>query len=233
MRCNALRILFVGTWVLTLGIPAVAVEPPVDGKPAAKSFTEAATEARKTGQPLVVFGMSPGCSRCAALQQGLETNPEVKQLLAQYVTAEVPFGGREFTAIFKKIVAQDKSFNQAIGAPSVFIFTSKGKAVYAGPNNPNGMAAGDEFEQLLTTGLEKNDGKRGAASAANAASLKTSEPTEARVWKDKSGKFSVTATLVSFDGKTARLRKSDGKTISVALDALSPEDQRVLRETKR
>jgi hypothetical protein len=53
------------------------------------------------------------------------------------------------------------------------------------------------------------------------------------VWRDKSGKFSVTATLVSFDGKTARLRTSEGKTITVALGALSEEDQRLLRESSR
>jgi hypothetical protein len=218
--------------VLSLGMTVAAAEPPVDGQPAAKSFTEAVALAKKTGQPLVVFGTAPACSRCAALKQGLETNPEVKQLLAQYVTAEVPFGGREFTAILKKIVAQDEAFNQAIGAPSVFIFTAKGKALYAGPNNPNGMTAGDEFEQLLTTSLEKNGRKRGAASADKPGAVETSEPAEARVWKDKSGKFSVSATLVSFDGKTAKLRKSDGKTISVLLETLSLEDQGFLRGAK-
>ena len=45
----------------------------------------------------------------------------------------------------------------AIGGPSVFLFTAKGDAVYAGPNDPNGMAANDTFKQLLREGIPLAD----------------------------------------------------------------------------
>jgi len=53
-----------------------------------------------------------------------------------------------------------------------------------------------------------------------------------RLWKSKSGQFTVTATLVSFDRKSAQLRTDEGKIISVSLDALSAEDQQFLTATK-
>jgi thioredoxin-related protein len=119
-------------------------------------FTEALAKAKKDNRPLVVFGVSEGCSRCAALKQGLTTQPELQQLMAKYVSLEIPFGGREFADLFNDIIRQDEKYRQAIGAPSVFIFTAKGAAVYAGPNDPNGMTAGDEFKKLLLAAIEKN-----------------------------------------------------------------------------
>jgi SLA1 homology domain 1, SHD1 len=53
-----------------------------------------------------------------------------------------------------------------------------------------------------------------------------------RLWKSNLGQFSVTATLVSFDGKSATLRTDQGKTITVLLEALSGEDQEFLNTTK-
>jgi thioredoxin-related protein len=119
-------------------------------------FTEALAKAKKDNRPLVVFGVSEGCSRCAALKQGLTTQPELQQLMAKYVSVEIPFGGRDFSDLFNDIIRQDEKYRQAIGAPSVFIFTANGAAVYAGPNDPNGMTAGDEFKKLLLAGIEKN-----------------------------------------------------------------------------
>ena len=58
--------------------------------------------------------------------------------------------------IFNDIIRQDEKYRQAIGAPSVFTFTAQGAAVYDGPNDPNGMTAGDEFKKLLLAGIEKN-----------------------------------------------------------------------------
>jgi hypothetical protein len=148
-----------------------------DTKPAATPFKEAAAQAKATGRPLVVLGVSETCSRCQALKQGLATQPELKLLLTQYVSTEVPFGGREFAVIFDGIVRQDEKFRQAIGAPSVFIFTAKGEAVYAGPNNPNGMVADAEFKKLLISGIEKNGGVRGPA-AGGKSSLASTLPAD-------------------------------------------------------
>jgi hypothetical protein len=127
------------------------------------SVQEAASEATKTGKPLIVLGTSATCSRCQALKQGLSSNPELKLLLTQYVTVEVPFAGREFKEAFQAIVARDKKFNQPIGAPSVFLFTAAGETVYAGPNQASGMAAGDELKKLLIEGIGKNGGVRSPA----------------------------------------------------------------------
>ncbi len=51
---------------------------------------------------------------------------------------------------------------------------------------------------------------------------------EVRTWKDRTGKFSIQAELVEFDGTTAKLKKADGKTIQIAVDRLSEEDRRFL-----
>jgi hypothetical protein len=60
------------------------------------------------------------------------------------------------------------------------------------------------------------------------AQLKSAAGVEARLWKSTAG-TSLTASLVSFDGKTVQLRSSDGKDIAVPLDALSPADQEYLK----
>lgn len=50
----------------------------------------------------------------------------------------------------------------------------------------------------------------------------------ARVWKTKNGKYSITATLVSFDGTTVRLISQEGKVMNVAAQLLSDADQQYL-----
>jgi hypothetical protein len=64
------------------------------------------------------------------------------------------------------------------------------------------------------------------------AQLRAKKPAAAREWKSKSGKSSVTATLVSFDGKSAELLTEKGKTITVAIEGLSDEDQQLLKTNK-
>ena len=53
---------------------------------------------------------------------------------------------------------------------------------------------------------------------------------EMRTWTDSSGAFTIEASLVSFDGTTAKLQKADGKILSLSIDKLSEEDQRYLTE---
>jgi hypothetical protein len=221
---------FVAT--LSLAPAALHAQATKKAKPAPSAvFTDALRRAKETNQPLVIFGMTEGCSRCVAFKQGLAAQPELQQLLASYVSTEVPFGGRDFVAIYEEIVRQDVKYRHAIGGPSVFIFTAKGNVVYSGPNDANGMQAGDEFKKLLLTGIEKSGGPRIAAKAATTTAASAENPppkSAARQWKSKNG-FSVTATLVSFDGTSAKLRTEAGNTISVALDALSAEDQQFLK----
>jgi thioredoxin-related protein len=153
MRDDTVLLLLIG---LVSCVSFAAAQTTADNKPSALSFAQARAQAKKAGQPLIVFGMSPGCVRCAALKQAIESQPEIKELLTKYVSAELPFGGREFADVYRGIIAKDAKYNQAIGAPSLFIFTSAGETVYAGPNNPNGIQPGDEFKNLLLAGIEKN-----------------------------------------------------------------------------
>jgi len=50
-----------------------------------------------------------------------------------------------------------------------------------------------------------------------------------RVWHSKGGSYTIEATLLSFDGKTARLKRADGKEIDVPVDSLSDSDQQHLK----
>jgi len=185
-------------------------------------FSEALARAKESSRPLVVFGTSETCSYCVAFKQGLAAQAELQDLLKEYVSVEVPLGGPDFVAMYMDIVRQDPQNNQAIGGPSVFIYTMKGDVVYAGPNTVGGMQAGDEFKSLLIAGIEKNKVVRGAVKPRAAT----------RLWKSKLGQHSVTASLISFDGKSAQLRTEEGKNITVALNALSAEDQQYLKTAK-
>lgn len=129
-------------------------------RPKTEIVDAAMSEAKKSGRPVIVFGMSDTCHRCQAVKQGIASTPEFQLLLTQYVSTEIPFGGQEFGTVFRDIVTRDKSIPPAIGAPSVFIFTSKGETVYAGPNRENGIALDDEFKKHLITGIERNGGLR-------------------------------------------------------------------------
>lgn len=138
---------------------------PVSKAPTA-TFSEAMTRAKRSSQPLIVFGMSEGCGYCMALKQGMASQPDLKLLLSQYVSIEVPFGGSEFKDIFYDVTRREETirkegkYRQSIGAPSVFIFTSAGDTVYFGPDRIGGIQPGDEFKKLLIQGIEKNGGLR-------------------------------------------------------------------------
>lgn len=55
--------------------------------------------------------------------------------------------------------------------------------------------------------------------------LQPTAPTvEARTWQDASGKFSIEAKFISYDGITVRLEKADGSQISVPSSKLSKAD---------
>jgi hypothetical protein len=76
--------------------------------------------------------------------------------------------------------------------------------------------------------------------AAGRAEPKTATPAKAkpsaagnlRTWHDATGSFSVEAEFVSAMAGVAKLRKTDGSTISVPIDKLSDEDQKFIRNRK-
>lgn len=53
---------------------------------------------------------------------------------------------------------------------------------------------------------------------------------EERVWKDSTGKFSVSAELVEVSGDHVRLRKVDGTELSVAIERLGAADRDYIKE---
>ena len=55
-----------------------------------------------------------------------------------------------------------------------------------------------------------------------------SESAEVRTWKDKTGRFSILAELVEWDGTKVKLKKEDGQVIEVAIDRLSDPDRQYL-----
>ena len=52
---------------------------------------------------------------------------------------------------------------------------------------------------------------------------------EERTWTDSTGKFTVEAAMAEFDGENVKLKKSDGRVVTMALDKLSRSDQRYVR----
>ncbi|MEI6781379.1 MAG: SHD1 domain-containing protein, partial [Verrucomicrobiota bacterium] len=62
-----------------------------------------------------------------------------------------------------------------------------------------------------------------AASAARA-------QTPTRTWTSVDGKRTLEAEFVEFKDQKLRLRRSDGKEVSLSLSALSPEDREFVRE---
>jgi thiol-disulfide isomerase/thioredoxin len=53
---------------------------------------------------------------------------------------------------------------------------------------------------------------------------------ETRTWTDSTGKHKIEAELLSTKGGKVRLRRDDGKEITIALDRLSEEDQAFVKE---
>ncbi|GAB6188180.1 SHD1 domain-containing protein [Thermopirellula anaerolimosa] len=63
--------------------------------------------------------------------------------------------------------------------------------------------------------------------------LVASAAAEVRTWKDKTGKFSIRAELVESDGTTVKLKRADGKVISVPVDRLSDQDRQFLEAQEK
>ena len=53
---------------------------------------------------------------------------------------------------------------------------------------------------------------------------------EERTWTDSTGKFTVEAVLVEFDGKNIKLKKSDNRVVTLPLEKLSDVDQQYIQQ---
>lgn len=64
--------------------------------------------------------------------------------------------------------------------------------------------------------------------AATGASRQPEKEYPARTWTDSTGKFKIDASYAGQDAAGVKLKKTDGKTIQLALDKLSPQDQQYI-----
>jgi SLA1 homology domain 1, SHD1 len=88
----------------------------------------------------------------------------------------------------------------------------------------------ENMESLQFLYVEAEDLKlRASTTAESSGSLPEQE---FRTWKSASGKFTITASLESFDGTEAKLVTKDGRHISVAIEKLSAEDQKHVKESE-
>lgn len=58
------------------------------------------------------------------------------------------------------------------------------------------------------------------------------DPPKERIWRDASGSFEISATLVATNATSVSLKKSDGETITVPIDKLSKRDQDYVKEQR-
>jgi hypothetical protein len=72
-----------------------------------------------------------------------------------------------------------------------------------------------------------------SATSSTAESSGSSPDQELRTWKSASGKFTITARLESVDGTEVKLVTQDGRHISVAIEKLSAEDQKHIKESEK
>lgn len=75
-------------------------------------------------------------------------------IVAQYVSATMEFGTDEFFEVFDAAVGKE-NVPPRIGKPALFVFTPKGKVVFAGSNQASGIKVDDEFKQTLVRGLSE------------------------------------------------------------------------------
>jgi Trypsin-like peptidase domain/SLA1 homology domain 1, SHD1 len=101
-------------------------------------------------------------------------------------------------------------------------FREIAKTVNSSPETPQSKSAGSNSSQQATSSVESElfrspkmpEGGNGL-----------------REWNDRTGKFSVQAKLISFDGKNVTLKKPDGKLLTFDVEILSDADQRYLKSS--
>jgi PelA/Pel-15E family pectate lyase len=102
-----------------------------------------------------------------------------------------------------------------------WISTYQGESLVGQPKFPQGSQylSSEVFSRNLTALSEF---------LVAASSEQDQGPSRARMWTDRSGQYSVEATLVEVSGGNVRLRRSDGNVITVPLNKLSERDQRYI-----
>ena len=152
-------------------------------------------------------------------QRGGAANPE---LIARY-TRRFKLDTNLFFNSFEELLAKTNVPNLKEQAELI----DTARQAETGPDQAQAITA---YELVCAT---YPDTKAAELSQLRMTQLQMSKKAAARIWKSKVGQFSVTATLVAFDGKSAQLQTADGKTITVALDALSTKISSSSRKRSR
>jgi len=105
----------------------------------------AEAEAKRTGKPLLVIGTSDACSPCKRLKSRLANEPELKALMAEYVSLELSYGSPEFRSWISRFRPKGR------GIPMIFIVSSDGREIY----NGSGVPRGDGLKRVLMMGVEQ------------------------------------------------------------------------------
>ena len=104
-----------------------------------------------------------------------------------------------------------------------------------GDGDSSGVRSDTQLTELPADASREN-GKTGEGTAASNASPSTGkvEGMETlrfgyRTWVDDTGRYRAVARIVAVEGDTVRLRKKNGRSATVPLDRLSPDDVRYVR----
>jgi formylglycine-generating enzyme required for sulfatase activity len=88
-------------------------------------------------------------------------------------------------------------------------------------------------ERKPVDGGSATNGFRVMVVALESPTATTSPPQATRTWTDSTGKHRMEATLLDFDGKVVRLKRPDGKIVTVPLEKLSETDRKHVRPQTR
>ncbi|MBW3599685.1 MAG: hypothetical protein KY475_20745 [Planctomycetes bacterium] len=110
---------------------------------------------------------------------------------------------------------------------------AESKPVAEGPAG-SGVFFGHGSGDMATTSAEKDSRPLGPTEPDAAPDPEHPKSRfQPRVWTDRTGTFTVTATLVSMLNDQARLRKEDGEILEVSVEQLSAADRAYLKEQLR
>jgi hypothetical protein len=161
-------------------------------------------------------------TKMAAARAADDTRTAVKLAELERAFGSFPSFAGKFDTCWKSLLARANVPHLKEQAQLI----DKARQAESGPEASQAIAA---YEQVLAAypGTKAAD-----LSELRITQLRAPKSAPSRLWKSKSGQLSVNAALVAFDGKSAQLRTDEGKTITVALDALSAEDQQFLKTVK-
>ncbi len=135
----------------TFGLVAAVLVTAVAADAANGQAIQAAmARSKQTGLPMLVIGVTDTCPHCVKLRQRLQTEPELGQLLQQYVPIEIKAGSPDWNVWTQQFKPGGD------GVPLIYIVSSEGKEIY----NKSGAPQGDGLKQLLTMGIAETGGPK-------------------------------------------------------------------------